>query len=165
MNFNDFFLYENGHLFWKVTRRRSRIGDRAGLFSTKHKYITVGVMRRRYLIHRVIWEMFRGQIPIGIEIDHINRDKRDNRLENLRLSTRNQNLANAGKFHRPTSTSAYKGVHEVKDGRKKKFKVRIKKNKKTFYIGAFESERDAAIAYNKKAKELFGEFAYLNEVA
>jgi hypothetical protein len=104
-------------------------------------------------MHRLILDA-----PKGLFVDHIDHNGLDNRRENLRLCTRLENLRNA----RPSrgGSSKYKGVNWCKI--RKKFRARITHNKKRIYLGYFENEIDAAKAYDKKAVELFGEFAYLN---
>jgi hypothetical protein len=96
--------------------------------------------------------------PPHLYVDHKNRNGLDNRKSNLRLCTHFQNQQN----RRPSlnGKSKYKGVCWSK--RHKKFRARITYNKKSFHLGLFDSEIDAAKAYDKKARELFGEFAYLN---
>jgi hypothetical protein len=90
-------------------------------------------------------------------VDHINRNKLDNRRNNLRIATRTQNEANKpGR----AGSSKFKGVH-AKSG---KWAAQIGHGGKKIHIGLFPTEITAAYAYNKKASELFGEFAYLNEV-
>jgi len=89
-------------------------------------------------------------------IDHINGDKSDNRLENLRVCTQQQNNFNRKKSG---GTSKYKGVSKVKSG---KWVVYIKKNRKNNNLGCFECEIEAAKVYDEAAKKKFGEFACLN---
>jgi hypothetical protein len=96
--------------------------------------------------------------PKGLVVDHINHNGLDNRRANLRLCTKQQNNCNSRSFRHKTSN--YKGVFKEKGS--KKFRAYIRFNKKPVHIGMFELEIDAAKAYDKKAKELFGEFAYLN---
>lgn len=96
----------------------------------------------------------------GLQVDHINRDKLDNRKENLRAVTDQQNKFNLGKHK--NSPSKYKGVHWRES--KSKWVAEIRHNRKTIYIGIFSDDRDAAIAYNAKASELFGEYANLNTI-
>lgn len=91
-------------------------------------------------------------------IDHIDGNGLNNMKSNLRFASHRQNLMNQRK--QKNRTSIYKGVYFSKDCNK--FIANIKTNRKTTYLGCFSNEYDAAIAYDIKAKELFGEFAKLN---
>lgn len=97
--------------------------------------------------------------PRGMEIDHKNGDSLDNRRKNLRICTRAENSMNMAKSSHKMS-SKYKGVHFYK--RYKNYQVSIKFKQKKIHLGYFDNEIEAAKAYNKKAKELFGKFARLN---
>jgi len=129
---------------------------------------------RRKSIHRVVM----GN-PEGMDIDHINGERLDNRKENLRVCTRSQNSQN--KKLRSDSKSGFKGVkftpeHKEKYTSKKTGEtyVRVSKNKKPYQayirppqsrsikLGCYATAEEAARVYDKKAIELFGEFAYLN---
>lgn len=92
----------------------------------------------------------------AINIDHVNRNKLDNRKCNLRMATYSENNYNRVK----KGSSKYKGVYKQGD----KWRCVITKDGKKTHIGYYTSEEEAAMAYNKKAVELFGEFAYLNVV-
>lgn len=93
------------------------------------------------------------------EVDHINHNTLDNRRANLRIATRSQNMANT----RPRpGTSKYKGVYWHK--RDMQWCAQLRVNYKTVYWKRFNSEKEAAIAYNKAALWYFGEFAVMNEV-
>lgn len=96
--------------------------------------------------------------PRDMCVDHINGDKRDNRKNNLRLCTHSQNSAN--RTHPPQGRSGYYGVywHEGKQ----KWQARVMKDYRDFSVGYFKEARDAALARDVKAVELFGEFATLN---
>ena len=99
----------------------------------------------------------------GIDIDHANKNKLDNRRTNLRLCSRSQNLAN--KFDLNKNRSGYKGVSFFKWGnRKKRWVSQIQFRYKTLRIGYFLTPEDAALAYNEAAKEYYGEFARLNNI-
>lgn len=93
-------------------------------------------------------------------VDHINGNKLDNRMENLRLCNQSQNTANSSK--RSTNKSGYKGVSWNK--RYSKWESYITKDYKHIFIGYFDSLEDAALAYNRKAEEFFGSFAKLNNL-
>jgi hypothetical protein len=111
------------------------------------------------LIHRLLYETYVGLIPNGMQIDHINRYKTDNRLENLRLCTNSQNHANMGKIGK-NQTSAYKGVC-FQGG---KWIAQIGHQGEKILIGRYDTELEAVKIYNKYALKLFGEFALLNDI-
>jgi len=90
--------------------------------------------------------------------DHIDHDGLNNQKSNLRKANQGQNCANRKKS--TTAKSFYKGVYW--NEKNKKWKVSIMKNGKSRHLGYFALEIDAAIAYDKAATELFGEFANLN---
>lgn len=99
--------------------------------------------------------------PAGVLVDHVNGNTLDNRRRNLRLCTASENQRNRPKPKRKASSN-YKGVswHAAK----RKWLVTVGHLGKTNYLGYFQSESDAARAYNEAAKRLHGEFAYLNSV-
>ena len=99
----------------------------------------------------------------GILYDHHDRNFLNNQKYNLRVSTLNQNRANYGKLNRFNQcTSKFKGVGW--NNKAKKWQVRIARDKKRYTIGYFHEEKEAALAYNKAAIELHGEFAVLNKI-
>lgn len=113
--------------------------------------------RRSHRMHRDIALMMFGEIPDGTAIDHINRDKLDNRRENLRLATQSQNNANLS----TRKGRSYKGLSlDSKDGKWNSF---IGYNYTTYNLGRYKTEDEAAQAYNIAAKYLWGEFANLND--
>ncbi len=97
-------------------------------------------------------------------VDHKNRDTLDNRKCNLRLCTKSENMRNRAMSK--NNQSGYKGVRYFPFGRRKtKFwKAQIVFNHKYIHIGYYHTKEEAALAYNTKAKELFGEFACLNTI-
>jgi len=114
---------------------------------------TLTIEGKRLPMHRLIMDE-----PKGLFVDHRDHNGLNNRKTNLRLCTKKQNQEN----RRPNrgGTSKYKGVHWCNTY--KKFRARICHNGKRIHLGYFEDEIEAAKAYDKKARELFGEFAYLN---
>ena len=91
-------------------------------------------------------------------VDHKNGNGLDNRKDNLRMATNSQNQANRQKLR--GGTSRYKGV--CWNAKLSRWQAGIKVNGKSFHLGLFASETDAANAYDKAARERFGEFAYTN---
>jgi len=104
-------------------------------------------------------------VESGFMVDHINGNGLDNRKENLRIVTRSQNLMNSKK-PKTGKTSKYKGVNFYKGSKNatKCWRAEIRLNGKSIYLGAFYSEKDAAIAYNTAALKYFKQFAKLNEI-
>lgn len=119
-----------------------------------------GGKRRLILLHRTILERVLGrEIKKCYVVDHINLDGLDNRRSNLRLASNQENQRNK----RATCTrksSRFKGVTWHKHTRK--WQARIAVNKQSKYLGVFETEEDAAKAYDAAAVRLFNEFALLN---
>lgn len=114
-------------------------------------------------MHREIMKLKKGD---GKYVDHINHDKLDNRKDNLRVCTKSQNQSNqqAKKKLDGSSQSKYKGVSlRSKNRGNKPWRCRIAYKGKTI-TKYFATEKEAAIAYNKLAIEIHGEFAYLNEI-
>jgi len=116
------------------------------------------IPRRRRTISMASHIMGTGQLYM---YDHIDRNPLNNRKENLRIASHSQNGINRAK--QSGKSSIYKGVSKItKTG---KFVAQIKKDGINHHVGCFEFEKDAAVAYNKKAVELFGEFAVLNNLS
>lgn len=107
------------------------------------------------MLHRYIIDA-----PNGFEVDHIDRNGLNNQKSNLRLATRAQNLANRGKLGKNKS-SKYKGVCRHKN----KWQASIKTSGEQIYLGRYETEEAAAMAYNYAAQKYFGEYAFLNKIA
>ena len=96
--------------------------------------------------------------PAGLVVDHIDGNSLNNRKTNLRICTQAQNIHNSRP--RRNRSSKYKGVFWNKVN--KKWSTTIHKGDIRIYLGGFDNEVEAALAYDRKAEELFGEFAYLN---
>jgi len=140
---------------WKISGKGRKVSKIAGSINNQG-YVMIGTKYRRFYAHRLAWYITYGYLPK--ELDHINRDTSDNRICNLRECTRSQNKANA----LPYKNRKYKGIYFNK--RLGKYQAQIEHNYKQYYLGLFDTPKAAALAYNAKAIELHGEFAYLNEV-
>jgi len=113
-----------------------------------------GIKGKCVKMHNVIMGTAEGKI-----VDHINHNGLDNRKANLRFATAQQNTWNKRK-KMGNSSSRYKGVSRLKG--QKKWRTEIFCNGRKIHIGYFDDEKAAAMAYDAKAKELFGEYAALN---
>lgn len=131
------FDYKNGKLVWKIKPNRNiRIGDAAGSIDS-HGYLQTKHNGIVYLNHRLIWLMHYGWLPKLI--DHVNGNKTDNRIENLRQATPQQNQHNAKR--RVDNKSGVKGVVWRKDSRK--WRADIQVNGKRRSLGCFDSIENA----------------------
>ncbi|EMV7411631.1 HNH endonuclease [Enterobacter kobei] len=120
-------------------------------------YHMVSALGHRLGLHRIVWIVAKGYIPEGMEIDHINGDKSDNRIANLRLCTPTQNRQNKTKYK--NNKSGFKGVHFESSPRiKRPWRARIVVNKKAISLGNFMTKHEAHEAYQEAAKKYFGEF-------
>jgi len=131
---------------------RLRAGARSGSpVGTPHKggYVSVGFLHRgvpfRLLGHRLAWMLSNGPIPEGMQVDHINGNRSDNRLENLRLVSHAGNQQNQTRPHVSNVGSGIMGAHLEK--RTWKYVARIKDNGKSIHLGTFKTAEAAHAAY------------------
>jgi hypothetical protein len=151
----ELFDYSDGNLIRrKSVQSRSMAGTVAGCLSDRGRYI-VSVDYRRYKLHRVIWLWHFGQLPE--EIDHIDGNPSNNRIENMRAADRLSNMKNV---KRPsTNTTGFKGVRL--HSQSKRWTAQIVADRKHRYLGSFDTPEDAYRAYCTAATALHGEFARL----
>lgn len=140
---------DRGVLLWNGRKGRPD-GAHAGA-PDKDGYLVTRLKGRRYPVHRIVFALVHGRWPQG-DIDHVNRVRDDNRVENLRECTRTQNNGNCGA--RKHNKSGYKGVYFSQG----KWRAMIRFNKKGHHIGCYASAVEASAAYETRAKEVFGEF-------
>jgi hypothetical protein len=139
----------------KTTSSRAKKGDVAG-YTDSHGYICIGINGKSYKAHRLAWLYHTGEMPdTNLDIDHINGIRSDNRICNLRIATRSDNLANSRL--RKNNTTGYKGVYV--DGNK--FRAMISNKGELIHLGMYNTCNEAYEAYCKAAKEIFGDFANL----
>lgn len=150
---------ETGDFRWKVMRtRRWKVGMIAGTVCKKRGYRRIGLKptgATRVIIvraHRIAWLYVYGEWPFS-DIDHINRNGCDNRIANLRLATKTQNMGN--RKRNANNSSGYKGVYKHRN----KWAACIRQNGKTISLGTFNTPQEAHAAYVAAAKKIFGEFA------
>lgn len=136
---------ETGIFTWNVDRKRVRKGDISGC-PDKAGYLQIGIDGKLYLAHRLAWFYIHGQWP-SLEIDHINRDKADNRISNLRLATRRENIIN--KAPSKINRSGVTGVYWNKASRK--WHAQIYANGKRHSLGLF-TQKELAVEARKHAE-------------
>ena len=133
--------YRVGVLYWLVAvARRVKVGDVAGCLK-RDGYVYISVKNRPYKRSRLVWLMHTGSWPTN-HIDHINRDRSDDRIENLRDVTHQQNHFNTG-------ARGY-----CWDKRRQKWMAYIMVNGKQIHLGYYDAEAEARAAY-EAAKEIY----------
>lgn len=151
--FTDLLRYDkdSGKLYWTVAPNgRIKVGQEAGTI-TKEGYKRITYKGRTYLVHRIIWFLEYGYWPSVL--DHVDRDKLNNRIENLREATYSQNRYNIPR--RSHNTSGYKGVSRKGSG----WAAYCNRE----YLGTFSTKEDAAKCYDIVARIMQGDFAITNK--
>lgn len=143
---------DTGHFYAIVSAGRRKAGDRAG-YADRLGYWKVAVNGRWVLAHRLAWALTHGEWPAG-EIDHINGDPSDNRISNLRVATRSQNVMNTA---RGNGVCWHKG--------RRKWQALVKVAGKSHYLGSFAERDEAEAAAIEAKRRLHGEFAFIERPA
>ena len=138
------FEYIDGFIVNKLTQHKYTSINNNG-------YIAIHAKDKVYLAHRLAWELLKGPIPENMMIDHIDRNRSNNLISNLRLATCQQNLINS-----PSRHELPKGVHKLKSG---KYQVRVHYNYKNYYLGTFSTLEEASEEYTQAMQILHGDFA------
>lgn len=149
MDITHLFEYKNGNLYNKIDiNPRAKKGALSGSLCDG-RYRTVVINKKRYYVHRLIWLMHYGYMPK--EIDHINRNKLDNRIENLREVTRSENILNTKISVR--NKSGIKGVSWSKSKQKWLVQKTLNKERKTLgYFDCLNKAKEAVIQYECAVK-------------
>jgi hypothetical protein len=147
---------DSGHFFWRESGGKRKIGVPAGCVDRQRGgYVLIGIDRSLHQAHRLAWLYMFGAFPCG-HLDHINGDRGDNRIANLRECTRSQNQSNRAR--QSNNTSGFKGVvlHQGK------WMARVTYRGKTHYFSGFDTAQEAAAAYDIAAVKIHGRFAKIN---
>lgn len=148
------FDYRDGTLYWKRSTNPMRVpnGSLAGN-PNKDGYFETQINKKKYGNHRIIFLMFNGYLPE--QVDHIDNNIKNNRIENLRAASYSQNQANA-KLRKDNTT----GFKNVKLSKKcNKFEVTVQKENKKYFFGYYDTLEEAVSVAKHKRIELYGEFA------
>jgi len=146
------FKYEEDKMY-KLHKQSNKWSCCNDLKPNTNGYIRININNKCYYLHRIIYKYFNENWDINDtsknnQIDHININPLDNRIENLRLVNHSQNNRNRNKFK--NCTSKYRGVRR----RKNKWEANIQIDGKQKYLGLFDIEEEAAECYKKKYDEL-----------
>lgn len=156
-------LYEvDGVLYWNQSPSKHsgiNYGDIAGYINSKG-YVSVCVDGKPMKGHIIVWALHHGEYP-GCTLDHKNRVRHDNRIENLRPASLSGNASNRASSRK--ASSEYLGVSFRP--RQQDWRATIWKDGRQIFLGGFDTEEAAAVAYNTAAARLHGEFASLNQIA
>lgn len=141
---------DTGVFVWRPRARwvNNRAGKQAGILN-KQGYVCVTVRSKSYLAHRLAWAYTYGEWPTH-NLDHINRNRADNRITNLREASAGENAQNTPRYR--SNKSGCKGVYEHSWG---KWEAYITINRKRVYLGVFESLAEAKNARQKAQTALF----------
>ena len=147
------FDYRDGELYWKITKsQKTKAGNKFGC-PDKYGYQVGSIDYKVYKAHRLIFTLFHGYLPK--EVDHVNGDKTDNRIENLRAVTNSQNQYN--KCVQKNNTSGCKNVSW--DQSISKWVVRVSFDKTQRYIGSFTDLKFADLVAQEARYKYHGVFA------
>jgi len=144
----NFRLEEDGKLYWKVSPvHNATVGSEAGTY--RKGYRSVKIKGTQFYTHRVVWYLRYSEWPSD-QIDHINGVKDDNRVENLRVVSPGLNQRS---YCKPRGGySKYRGVSYHKS--MSKWIAQVRYEGKLLYLGAYDSDKKAALRYNEAALEL-----------
>jgi hypothetical protein len=147
-----FEYHPDGFLIERTGRKHLKVVYRNYGHKGKKGYHQIKIDWRMFKFASIIYLFHHGVLVKGL--DHIDRNTSNNRIENLRQATASQNSAN--RKIKNTNTSGFVGVSFQRKNKKWRAKAGV------IYLGLFHSREAAARAYDKKAFELYGEFAHLN---
>lgn len=149
----------------KTVSSNAREGDVAGIYMPKTRYwvvnITYNKQKHTYYVHRLVYAMATGKNIDNTFIDHVETTEKRNVIQNLREASHQQNMRNRGRS-KSKYTSQYKCVYW--NEKRQRWIAKMQANGKYIWIGTFDSEVEAALAYNEAALKHHGEFASLNDV-
>ena len=143
-----------GIFCWDSARPKIRVGQQAGHLKKPQGYIYIEINGKCYSAHRLAWFYCNKEWPTG-QIDHKNRNRADNRIDNLRIATNGQNRANS----KTTNKHGLKGVFHCGWLKTKPWKSSIKHMGNVIYLGLFATKEEAHSAYKNAARKLHGEFS------
>lgn len=152
---NRIYQYDliNGGLTWKSFKNpnhqgKAKLGEQVG-GNDGHGYKMCMLLGHKFKVHQIVWLLNHNQLP-DMPIDHKDRNKENNKIENLRLASDQQNI-----FNQSSNAKEFSGVTKVKN----RYVARLQINGKKIFLGSFTDKKEAASAYKKASKELRGDFS------
>lgn len=139
---------DTGLFLWKT--RRSNVAKKGWFSGTQRPegYLSISIDRKIYLAHKLAWLWVYGDIPPIL--DHIDENKSNNKINNLRLSNKSLNGLNQSKPHKD-SKQLYRGISQTNSG---KWMAKYCLNSKQIYLGSFDTEQEAALVYSTATKKI-----------
>ncbi len=169
MNCREYFNYDplSGSMKWKTRSIQYTRGGFTGKYESDREsgsecgtivrkgYRRVKVNGASVMVHRIAWEILNGPIPDGLQVDHINGRKSDNRAINLRLATNSQNQCNS--LARCDSKSGIRGVYW--HSRIGKWAAQITAERNKIHLGYFDTIEEASNVRKNAENVYHGQFA------
>lgn len=141
---------ETGVFTWKSAHHwRAKPGMVAGNIDPSHGYCKIGVLGANYYAHRLAWLVVHGEFP-NEQVDHIDGNRTNNAIKNLRLATQSENNQNL-RAPRGDRKGQLLGVYRTESGR---WRAAIRINKKSIHLGNFDTQEGAYEAYLKAKRKL-----------
>lgn len=163
IDFNIYVEYKDGDLYWKerdfgyqpAKWNRNKAGTKAGKLS-HYGYVILIINQQSYLAHRIVFWIHHGYIPDYI--DHIDRNRTNNKIENLRECNQHQNGGNTKVYANSSS-----GLRNIRwNERSNRWLVNIRVKQQYIYVGCFKELELAKVAAREARIKYFGEFAALD---
>ena len=140
---NERFEYKHDGLYYKINYRKNKVGDRAGTVRSDG-YRQLNIANKSYYEHRLVWLLHTGTLPSKL-LDHVDRNKKNNAIENLREATASEN----GRNQNCNGYTFFKNAYVASIGI----------NGKNHYLGRFKTPEEAIAVRKEAEKRYFGEFA------
>lgn len=154
---NEYFEYRDGQLFWKKPRKgvnKSPNGDYPVGWNNGSGYIKLKFMDKTYYAHHIVFFMHHGRFPVAI--DHIDGNRSNNRIDNIREATLAENNRNIRPYKR-NPLSGGRGVIRSANG--KKWMVRVHHDGKSKHLGTFDDLEFANLVAQEARNKFHGNFA------
>lgn len=153
------FRYEDGKVLVKKSGKWKGLVDTEAGTVRPDGRVVIQIKTKRLFAHQVVWLLFNDNLP-DTSVDHKDRDRTNNRIDNLRPATTAEQQGN--KALQRNNSSGYRGVSRAANHKTKPWLASIKEDGRRKHLGYFSTPEDAARAYDAAAIEKFGAFASVN---